>query len=272
MPFRAPDQHGRSPQHRGRFPGFDVLDEVDRWDDVTAGAVLARLAPANELAFFSKDEQAIVTPLCDLLLAQDAEPRIPVVALIDTRLALGETDGWHYDDMPPDPTAWRESLQHLDADAAKVFGAPFAALTPEQQAALVQDVQDLAAAGQRWYGKPAAQIWGLWARYACAAFYSHPWAWNEIGFPGPAYPRGYKNRHVNGRERFEVRDDAARDPVPFAARVEQARREHSELVETHRGSVDESHDQPTRDDGRSSHAQSVGAASREDGRREESRR
>jgi hypothetical protein len=23
------------------------------------------------------------------------------------------------------------------------------------------------------------------------AYYSHPWAWDEIGFGGPAYPRGY---------------------------------------------------------------------------------
>ena len=28
-------------------------------------------------------------------------------------------------------------------------------------------------------------------RSVLAAFYSHPWAWNEIGFGGPAYPRGY---------------------------------------------------------------------------------
>ena len=28
-------------------------------------------------------------------------------------------------------------------------------------------------------------------RHICEAFYGHPWAWNEIGFPGPAYPRGY---------------------------------------------------------------------------------
>ena len=28
-------------------------------------------------------------------------------------------------------------------------------------------------------------------RDICEAYYSHPWAWNEIGFPGPAYPRGY---------------------------------------------------------------------------------
>ena len=38
----------------------------------------------------------------------------------------------------------------------------------------------------------------------CTAFYSHPAAWNEIGFAGPAYPRGYKNLGVDRREPFEV--------------------------------------------------------------------
>ena len=40
-------------------------------------------------------------------------------------------------------------------------------------------------------------------------------AWDEIGFPGPAYPRGYKNPGVGEREPFEVPRRAARprDPV-----------------------------------------------------------
>jgi len=230
MPYRAPNQRAVTPQGRGRFPGYDVLDEVERWDDVTAGAVLARLSPVADLSFFTKEQDAIVSPLCDLLLAQDGEPKIPVVALIDARLALGETDGWHYDDMPPDPAAWQESLLHLDTDALRVFGKGFAVLDRSQQAALVQEVQDKAQASEHWFDKPAQQIWSLWTRYACAAFYSHPWAWNEIGFGGPAYPRGYKNRHVGGREPFEVSDHDHADPVPFAGRVERARREHAELV------------------------------------------
>lgn len=49
-------------------------------------------------------------------------------------------------------------------------------------------------------------MWSLWTRYACTAFYAHPYAWNEIGFPGPAYPHGYKNPGLNRREPFEVRD------------------------------------------------------------------
>ena len=101
MPYRSASQRAVTPQHRGRYPGFDVLDSVDAWDDVTAGVVLARLAPPGELAFFTPDRgRRSPAPLLDLLLAQDSDPRVPVLALIDARLAAGETDGWHYDDMP----------------------------------------------------------------------------------------------------------------------------------------------------------------------------
>ena len=65
-----------------------------------------------------------------------------------------------------------------------------------------------------WHGLNAARVWSLWTRYACTAFYSHPHVWNEIGFPGPAYPRGYKNAGVGKLEPFEVRDARpAEDPV-----------------------------------------------------------
>ena len=53
---------------------------------------------------------------------------------------------------------------------------------------------------------PAARVWSLWTRYAASAFYAHPWAWNEIGFGGPAYPRGYKNLGLDRREPWEVAD------------------------------------------------------------------
>jgi hypothetical protein len=57
-------------------------------------------------------------------------------------------------------------------------------------------------------------VWSLWTRYACTAFYAHPFAWAEIGFPGPAYPRGYKNAGAGQLEPFEVRDARpGEDPV-----------------------------------------------------------
>src|SRR5690349_7860748 len=128
MPFRPPSQHAITPQGRGRFPGFDVLDQAHVWDDVTAGVVLARLALPNMLSFFTAHEVGVAAPLLDLLLAQDADPRVPVLALIDTRLATAETDGWHYDDMPEDGQAWRETLAGIDEDARHRHGTGYAEL------------------------------------------------------------------------------------------------------------------------------------------------
>jgi hypothetical protein len=231
MTYRSTRQRAVTPQRRGRFPGFDVLDSVGVWDDVTAGVILARLAPPVEYAFFTPTEVGIAAPLLDLLLAQDQDPRIPVLALIDQRLAVGETDGWHYDELPEDGQAWRESLSFLDNDAEDRFaGRRFAHLISDEQAVLIQHVQGTAQSNERWHGWPGSHVWSLWTRYACTAFYSHPWAWNEIGFPGPAYPRGYLNPGVNARERWEVADHDDADPIPFADRVERALAEHAGLL------------------------------------------
>jgi hypothetical protein len=204
--FVPPPQRGVTPQHAGRFPGFDTLDQIKYWDHATAGVVLERLAVSTTLAFFTAEEVAVARPLLDLLLGQDSEPRVPVLELIDTRLARGETDGWHYDDLPEDAEAWRQTLAWLEEDAETRHSRGFSHLVADEQRELLQAVQDLSKDGQKWHGWNAKHVWSLWTRYACTAFYSHPWAWNEMGFGGPAYPRGYLNIGVDAREKWEVPD------------------------------------------------------------------
>jgi Gluconate 2-dehydrogenase subunit 3 len=197
-----------------RFPGFDVLDQAGHWDPVTAGVVLARVGRPPDLRFFTPAEEAAATALCDRLLGQDADggPKVELVPQIDARLAELETDGWRYTDMPEDGQAWRDSLRFLDEDSRAACSAELALLSLPDQRTVIQAVQDLGA--KDWHGLNAAHVWSLWTRYACTAFYAHPSAWNEIGFPGPAYPRGYKNPGVDAREPFEVADThPARDPV-----------------------------------------------------------
>lgn len=201
-----------SPGRQTRFPGFDAAGQAPHWDRVTAGTVLGRLAPPPLLKFFTAAEAACAGALLDQLLAQGGGRKVPLLEMIDARLSAGETDGWRYADMPEDGQAWRESLAALDADAFLRCGASFAEAREADQMALIQAVQDRASGD--WHGLPAGHVWSLWTRYACTAFYSHPSAWDEIGFPGPAYPRGYKNAGVGKREPFEVADaDPADDPL-----------------------------------------------------------
>jgi hypothetical protein len=207
-----------------RFPGFDVLAEVDTWDAVTAGVVLARLGPPPPLRFFTTAEQAVGGALFDQILDQRDEPRVPVLQMVDSRLAEGITDGWRYEDMPEDGDAFRQTFAALDEDAREHGGAPFHELDWDTQASLLQRIQDLESDEAQWHGLPATHVWSLWTRYACAAFYSHPWAWNEIGFGGPAYPRGYKNIGADAREPWEVADQRPLEPINIGDRTERSRR------------------------------------------------
>jgi hypothetical protein len=195
-----------------RFPRFDVMSQVRHWDAVTAGVVTARLRAPEAMKFFTETEAACAAALVNLITGQQDSPAVPVVEMVDARLAAGETDGWRYGDMPEDAEAWRDTLGYLDSDAKLRCGTGFAGAPQADQMALIQAVQDLGS--ENWHGLPAGRVWSLWTRYACTAFYSHPSAWDEIGFPGPAYPRGYKNAGVGKREPYEVPDALpSDDPV-----------------------------------------------------------
>ncbi|MEO9223850.1 MAG: gluconate 2-dehydrogenase subunit 3 family protein [Acidimicrobiales bacterium] len=226
MKIRVRRKTGTTPQGRGRFPDFDVLNEVDHWDELTRAVVVDRLT-TPPVAFFSADEEPTARALVDLLLAQDADPRVPVLEMIDARLLAGIGDGYRYSSLPEDPEAWRQSVAGLDEDAYAAHGMRFSELPPGRQAKLIEDVRR----NDDWHGLPGSTLFSLWMRYACTAFYSHPWAWNEIGFPGPAYPRGYKTLAPDRLESFEVRESDARDPIPWATKVDEATDKHQDMLE-----------------------------------------
>lgn len=195
-----------------RYPGLDVMALAPHWDPATTAAVAGRVGVPTAVRFFTTAEVATAAALFDQLLHQREDPRVPVVSLVDARLAEQQTDGWHLESMPEDGEAWRRSLAALDDEARAAHGRRFHELEWKQQTALLRQVQH---EDGQWHGLSADAIWSLWTRYACTAFYAHPWAWEEIGFSGPAYPRGYKHLGVDAREPFEVADTRPdEDPVP----------------------------------------------------------
>lgn len=199
----------------GRFPDFNVLAQAPHWDDATRAVIDARLDTNSPLRFFDESQRGTVSCLLDQLVGQEAGPhdtRVDLLAMVDARLADGQTDGWRYDTMPHDADAWRRSVDALNSDARARFDADFDACPPPSQRELLESIRT--SQEDHWHGLPPAELWGLWTRYAATAFYAHPLVWNEIGFAGPAYPRGYKNIGIDRREPFEVADARpADDPL-----------------------------------------------------------
>ncbi|MFD1722463.1 gluconate 2-dehydrogenase subunit 3 family protein [Amnibacterium endophyticum] len=187
-----------------RFPGFSAVGQAQHWDEATRKVVLGRLEPPKPIRYLPEELRPAGIALVAQLIDVDQAFAFGLLSSIDARLADNETDGWHYDDMPIDHDAWKRSLAGLDADAEASGGTPFAALPHDAQHDLLEGVRTSQA--DLWHGMPPARVWNLWTRYVCTAFYAHPSAWDEMGFPGPAYPRGYKNPGLDAREPFEVKD------------------------------------------------------------------
>jgi Gluconate 2-dehydrogenase subunit 3 len=199
----------------GRYPDYDVLDSADTWDEVTRRLVEARLQVAGELRFFGADEEATLRAFCDVCVAQDSDPRVPVAEMVDAKLADGKLDGYQYADMPDDRDTWHLVLHGLDDVTRERYGREgFALLDAESREGVVDQLSKGLLQGGAWEQLNVKRAWSVCMRAILSEFYSHPWAWNEIGFGGPAYPRGFMRLGpLSPREPFERPGASDEDPV-----------------------------------------------------------
>ena len=214
-------RRGTTPQMIGRYPDYDVMDNAGNWDHATRKVLEARLTAPPTLRFFTAEEEPALRALCDVTTAQDVEPRVPVAEMVDDKLASGRLDGYRYANMPRDPDTWRLVLRGLDETADSRHGKRFAACDAPQREAIVTTLSKGELAGGAWDQLDVSRAWSVCMRAILAAFYSHPWAFNEIGFGGPAYPQGYMRLGpLSTLEPHERPGATAEDPVREARELE----------------------------------------------------
>ena len=202
-------RRGTTPQMHGRYPDFDVMAELGHWDEPTRELLLARVESAPSRRFFSREEFATLAAFADVALAQDREPRVPALSFVDAKLESGRGDGYRYEDMPDDRETWRTVARALDEAA----GEPLADAPVETRERVLEDFAAGRLEGGEWSGVNVKRAYAVVMRDLLEAFYSHPWTWNEIGFGGPAYPRGYQALGVDRHEPWEGREAFDIDPV-----------------------------------------------------------
>ncbi len=194
------------PDH-GHYPGYDVLDKRHTlsWDAVTRRVIDQRLATTHEPCFFTADEWRTLDALCQRILPQPNDrPPIPLAALLDAALLENQTQGFRVDPLPHDGQAWKQALAAFDAEAREHFGMPFHELSPEVRDTLLQQAQTGDLSHAAWADMPPELFFAKRILVDVPAmYYSHPTAWSEMGFGGPASPRGYVRMELNRRDPWE---------------------------------------------------------------------
>jgi hypothetical protein len=198
-------RRGAAPGGHSRYPEQDVMAQQDAWDEPTRALLVDRVERPPPLRFFTPDEAVCIGAFLDEFLGQDDEPRVPALAFLDARLHEGRTDGYRHASLPPDPELWRTLGRAFDEAARSQGAASFAAAPAELRESLVGTFSDgRLHAPAALAGIDQGLAWQIAAGHMVEAFWSHPWAWNEMGFPGPAYPRGYVRLGPDEREHWEA--------------------------------------------------------------------
>lgn len=191
-----------------RYPGYDVMAKrgTASWNDKTRRVIDERLALPRTPRFFEPLEWRTLEAICARITPQQADRApVPVASMIEAPLLADQGDGYRNARLPPAPECWRRGLRALDAEARAAHGVAFAELGAGQQDTLLTAAQAGALKDPAWGDIPCALFFSdRLLGDIVGAYYAHPAAWSEIGFGGPASPRGYVRLDIGRRDPWEA--------------------------------------------------------------------
>ncbi len=195
----------------GYYPGFSTLSQSPFWDDATRNVVDKRVKQPPPRKFFSEDAWSFWTAVFEHLVPQydrTSDRKIPLIPMLDERLAANRTVGYRYEDMPKDRVVYEIGIEAIDGEAEQRYGGKFLLLPYRQQDEVLKAIAQgkTQAAPHIWKEMSVRRFWQMIMTDAIDAYYAHPWAWDEIGFGGPAYPRAYTRLERGEPEPWEVEE------------------------------------------------------------------
>jgi hypothetical protein len=221
----------------GYYPRFSTLSQSPFWDEATRSVVEKRVDSPPEQKFFTEAQWQFWEAVFAHLIPQTdrtADRQIPLVASLDQRLYANRTIGYRYDVMPHDCAVYTKfGIDAINLEAQAQFSGDFLLLPHLQQDRVLKAIHDRKPIGGKaiWKKMSIHRFWQLIMGDAIDAYYAHPWAWDEVGFGGPAYPRAYTRLERGEPEPWEVEERAYDWLAPSASvsdEVESTARHHTE--------------------------------------------
>jgi hypothetical protein len=196
---------------RTPYSHYDVLSKWDSpsWNDQTREVIRERLHEVPPRRFLSEKQWSLLEAVANRIIPQpDREEPVPITPWIDKMLFDNRGPGYRWADLPPMREAWTRGLDAIAAEAEHRHGKSFEELSADQQDELLGDVQDAHVNHRFWGDLPPRKFFMCWLlKTIVSVYYAHPLAWDEIGFGGPASPRGYVRLGINERDPWEAKEE-----------------------------------------------------------------
>ncbi|MEH7238717.1 gluconate 2-dehydrogenase subunit 3 family protein [Bacillus sp. JJ1562] len=196
-------------EYQVHYPDFNVMDEEKHWDSHTQEIVGKRIQTQSfyPLQYLTKQEANTLTQLCSILLDDDRDSVIAfVVHHFDSTLQASIGESQRKVGVPKQSVLIRDGLALLDQVCKKQYGSLFDLLTDGTKKDVVSDLlQEKIHLKSNLKTIPVKDFMEKITSETTAAYYSHPTIWSEIGYAGPAYPRGYVRSELGLTDPWEAK-------------------------------------------------------------------
>ncbi|QGG48091.1 gluconate 2-dehydrogenase subunit 3 family protein [Heliorestis convoluta] len=197
--------------HYSHYPNYDVLSLINEWDDHTKEIVLKRLGPFPEPQLLEEKEVKMLRLIAKHLCYDNRDDIIDwILYYVDQRLKSNIGENQRKSTTPEEKVLIREGVKAIDKATQTKYGKTFISAEISEQFEILAALQlGSAPLIPEWATIPQQDLFDKLLDMMIGAYYSHPTVWSEIGYGGPAYPRGYYRIELGWTDPWEPRRPGA---------------------------------------------------------------
>jgi hypothetical protein len=191
------------------YPSFDVMNEQDEWDDHTQSIVTSRLNSEISSRFLTAAETEILRQICSLLV-NDQTPDVLdfILGHIDQTLHQSPGESQRKVGVPHAPELVRSGLGAIEQGARLKYASSYTDLDIHKQIQYLQWISESVAEPKDvWSHIPQEELFKKLMNLTVESYCSYPKVWSEIGYAGPAYPRGYVRTQLGQLDPWEAQPE-----------------------------------------------------------------
>ncbi|MBO8164043.1 MAG: gluconate 2-dehydrogenase subunit 3 family protein [Brevibacillus sp.] len=178
---------------RSHYPTYNVWDQHEHWDPHTRQIVAQRRTPVISHSFLTRQEAMLVQTLAGVLTDEYRQEVLTFVTQhIDQSLNSPVGESQRKAGVPEKKVLYRLGLSGINEASHRLYRRDFIGLKQPEQEELLRRVEKGTVPETSAWQQVAPQDFFQKLLYDVVnAYYSHPLVWSDIGYGGPAYPRGY---------------------------------------------------------------------------------
>ncbi|MED4017552.1 gluconate 2-dehydrogenase subunit 3 family protein [Sutcliffiella cohnii] len=180
-------EHPKSPH----YEEYNVMDQFHEWDVITQRVIRNRLA-ASDVSFFTPEEQNTIIALYPIIFPSHlGDIGVNVLALLDQRMRENKINGYVKGTTLQKVDVIRTGLRYVATECYTQFHHPFSTLEKKLQISYVGQLVENIGSSEVWIKITPKLFFTTFTYEILKIIYADPSVWSDIGFGGPAFPRGY---------------------------------------------------------------------------------